>query len=150
MHEVQIMELALRKNDPNYSWLAGLDKCIKKELGLDNDNGMLNRNVGFDRNILHLPALWKRYHHQLEHGGWMAGGSGSFWISMIRVATSKRLEVACGKKHDGYDVDSARSAWDEDLIEEQTDSWNENVSMDCAHSGEYCGGAEYWDCFRVL
>jgi hypothetical protein len=74
----------------------------------------------FDERILHLPALWKR------------------------------LAVAQGEHHRGYSVDSAKSAWDEDTIEQETESWNEDVMMDHIHNGEWMGGPEYWATFEVL
>ena len=145
------MELALRKSDTDREWLAGLDKCIRQDSVLDIDMlmaGSPEGDVEFDKRILHLPVLWKKYHDRLLAG--RIGVGGSFWVAMIREATHKRLEVSRGEKHRGYDADSARSAWDKDSIEEQTESWNDDVLMDVNTDGEWMGGVEHWAKFAVL
>ncbi|KAK7178168.1 3'-5' exonuclease [Paraphaeosphaeria sporulosa] len=102
IHEVQMMELALRRNDSHRQWLATFDKCIAKDSNLSLDGLLLGvgyGDVALDDRILHLPILWKRYHdlltaHENNNGQ-------SFWIAQIREATQKRLEVSCGKEHVG-------------------------------------------------
>jgi hypothetical protein len=68
MHEVQMMELALRRSDHDREWLAGLDRCIAQDSSLK-VNILIpygpGGNKGFDERILHLPVLWKTYHDQL-------------------------------------------------------------------------------------
>lgn len=146
-----MMEVALRLEDTDREWLAGLDKCIAKDSNHNIDKLMplgLGRDVEFDKRILHLPSLWKKYHDQLADRHVMFYQS--FWVARIREATQKRLEVSYGKKHLGYDVDSARSGWDKEIIEEATDSWNEVVLMDTNTGGEWVGGEEHWSQFRKL
>jgi hypothetical protein len=131
-----MMELALRQSDTNREWLAGLDRCITRDSTLDTDvhipNG-LGGSKGFDERILHLPILWKKYHGRLLAN--RNGCGGSFWVARIREATQKRLAVSCGETHRGYGVDSAKSAWNKDSIEEDSDSWNDDVMMDSIHNG---------------
>lgn len=145
------MELALRQKDTDLEWLAGLDKCITQDSDLDIDKLMPDSpdgGAGFDKRILHLPVLWKKYHDQLVKGRFGVGES--FWVAMIREATQRRLEVSRGEKHKGYDINSARSGWDRDSIEEQSDSWNDDVMMDAHTQGEWLGGAEHWAQFDML
>lgn len=143
-----MMELALRRRDPGREWLAGLDKCITQDSGLEFDKLTLEGGAEFDKRILHLPVLWKKYHDQLVGGRFGVGGS--FWVAMIREATQKRLEASRCEKHGGYDADSARSGWDRDSIEEQGECWNEDVMMDADTEGEFLGGAEHWAKFDLL
>jgi hypothetical protein len=102
--------------------------------------------IKFDKRMLHLPVLWKKYHDQLAKGH----DRKPFWVARIREATQKRLEVSRGEKHRGYDADGARSGWYKDSIEHQTDSWNDDVLMDINSGGEFLGGAEHWAKFDVL
>ena len=150
IHEVQMMELALRKRNTDREWLAGLDKCITQDSGLDVDKlmpGIPDGVAGFDKRMLHLPVLWKKYHYQLVQG---PNGTGKpWWVAKIREATQKRLEVSRGEKHRGYDTDGARSGWDKDSIEEWTDYWNDEVMMDI-NSGDKLLGPEYWAKFHVF
>jgi hypothetical protein len=108
----------------------------------------LGGSKGFDERILHLPILWKKYHGRLLAN--RNGCGGSFWVVRIREATQKRLAVSCGETHRGYGVDSAKSAWNKDSIEEDSDSWNDDVMMDSIHNGEFLGGAEHWAKFDTL
>jgi hypothetical protein len=67
-----MMELALRRGDPGREWLAGFDKCITQDLGFSVNkplSGSLAMVAGIDPRIVHLPGLWKKYHHQLVGGG---------------------------------------------------------------------------------
>jgi hypothetical protein len=51
------MELALRRNDNDRGWLAGLDKCIADDSDLDIDFAMLcnmSSGMGMDGRILRL------------------------------------------------------------------------------------------------
>lgn len=152
IHELQMMELALRESDPNRQWLVGLDKCIAKNSRLDLQNLMLDGpdyGVNLDHRILHLPSLWKNYQEQL--GTRVCGVfTKSFWIAEVRQATKKRLEVSRGRHHAGHDVNSARSGWCKEYIEEQTEIWNEDVMMDSHHNGEWLGGEEHWRQFEAL
>jgi hypothetical protein len=146
-----MMELALRPYDNQHEWLAGLDQCIGRDLSLGTNTPIVGGMGGvkeFDERILYLPALWKTYHDRLTSGGFGVGGS--FWIAQIREATRKRLQVSQGETHWGYSIDGARSAWDKESIEEQSDSWNEDVVMDAQNYGEWVGGAEYWAKFEML
>jgi hypothetical protein len=146
-----MMELALRRSDYDRKWLAGLDRCIVQDSSL-NLNVLAPRGPGenkaFDERILHLPVLWKTYHDQLLAN--RNGIGGSFWVAKIREATQKRLAVSCGETHRGYSVDGARSAWDKEDIEEQTESWNDDVMQDCITAGEFVGGAAHWAKFNML
>jgi hypothetical protein len=145
-----MMELALRPRNTDHEWLAGLDKCIAKDSSLDIDVLMpdvLDKSHGFNERILHLPVLWKKYHDRVVKGS--NGIGGSFWISLIREATQKRLAVSCGENHIGYSIDSVKSTWDKDSIEEESESWNEDVMMDTMHHGEWMG-AGHWAKFDVL
>ncbi|RYN63054.1 hypothetical protein AA0117_g12853 [Alternaria alternata] len=145
IHEVQMLELALRQGDGSREWLAGLDQCIARDSDLEIEMHVpagLCRSIRYDERILHLPVLWKKYHDRLL--------GKSFWVATIREATQKRLAVSCGGSHRGYSVDSARSAWDRDSIEEERDSWNDDVMMDHIHNGDWLGGAEHWAKFDVL
>ncbi|PVH93239.1 hypothetical protein DM02DRAFT_733234 [Periconia macrospinosa] len=151
IHEIQLMELALRRSDNNREWLAGFDKCIENDSDLDVDAAMLGNGssgIGIDERILHLPVLWKKYHGQLISGRFGVGGS--FWIMMIREATQKRLEVSHGEEHRGYLVNGARSGWYRESIEEVSESWNDDLMMDISTDGEFLGGAEHWAQFNVL
>ncbi|KAF2492831.1 hypothetical protein BU16DRAFT_620148 [Lophium mytilinum] len=145
IHELQMMEVALRRSDRDREWLAGLDRCIAQDSDLAGGMGV---GVVFDRRILHLPILWQKYHGQLTRGGFDVGGP--FWIMMIREATKERLEVARSEKHRGYDADGARSGWWEESIQERSDSWNEGVMMDPYTEGEFMGGKDHWTQFDVL
>jgi hypothetical protein len=141
------MELALRHGDPGREWLAGFDKSITQDLGYSVNkplSGSPAMVAGIDPRIVHLPGLWKKYHHQL------VGGGQSFWVSMIREATQKRLGVSRGETHLGYDIDSAKSGWHEEIIDEQREDWNEDVLMDHRHKGDWVGGTEYWAKFSML
>ncbi|KAF2113847.1 hypothetical protein BDV96DRAFT_688750 [Lophiotrema nucula] len=149
IHEVQLMELALRQKDRGREWLVGLDKCIIQDSDLDVDKvtaGSPSGAAGFDMRILHLPVLWAKYHDQLTSGR----NGAAFWISMIREATTKRLEVSRGEKDRGYVDDGAKSGWYKEIIDERTDSWNDDVLMDAIHGGEYLGGNEHWSKFKLL
>jgi hypothetical protein len=146
-----MMELALRLRDTDREYYAGLDKCIANDSSLDIATlmpGGLNRSQEFDNRILHLPVLWKKYHNRLRTD--RHGSGSSFWIANIREATQKRLAVSCGEIHKGYSVDSVKSVWDKDTIEQESDSWNEDVMMDTNTSGEFLGGEEHWAKFSVL
>jgi hypothetical protein len=59
------------------------------------------------------------------------------------------LEVSRGR-HVGRDVNSARSGWSKEYIEEKTESWNEDVSMDNIHNGKWLGGEKHWRQFETL
>ncbi|KAH7379116.1 hypothetical protein DE146DRAFT_761317 [Phaeosphaeria sp. MPI-PUGE-AT-0046c] len=145
IHEVQMMELALRQSDNDREWLAGLDRCIAQDSDLDIDvhiPASFGGSKGFNEKILHLPSLWKNYHDCLLMN--RNGFGGSFWVAQIREATQKRLAVSCGETHEGYGVDCAKTAWNRDSIEENTESWNDDVMMDHIHHGEILGGAEHW------
>jgi hypothetical protein len=146
-----MMELALRRRDNAREWLAGLDRCIAQDSSLD-VNMLISdgpgRNIEFDERILHVPVLWKKYHDQLLAN--RNGIGGSFWVSNIREATRKRLAVSCGVNHTGYSVEGARSAWNRDIIEEQSESWNDDVMMDCNTAGEFLGGEAHWAKFNTL
>lgn len=146
-----MMELALRRGDYDHEWLAGLDRCVAQDSRLD-VNTLIpcgsGGNRGFDERILHLPVLWKGYHDQLLAN--RNGVGGPFWVANIREATRKRLAVSCGETHRGYSVDGAKSKWDKDSIEEQTESWNDDVMMDSTTAGEFLGGAEHWAKFAML
>jgi hypothetical protein len=144
-----MMELALRKGDKDRKWLYGLDECLSRGLDILPPY-RADKDKEFDERILHLPALWKKYHDCLTVDGHRFGNGGGFWVLQIRDATRKRLAVAQGEHHRGYSVDSAKSAWDEDTIEQETESWNEDVMMDHIHNGEWMGGPEYWATFEVL
>lgn len=145
------MELALRRSDYDREWLAGLDRCIAQDSSL-HINALISDGLGgneeFDERILHLPVLWKKYHDRLLAN--RNGVGGSFWVANVREATRKRLAVSCGGIHRGYSVDGAKSAWDKDSIEEQTESWNDDVMMDSITAGEFLGGAEHWVKFNML
>ena len=141
------MELALRQGDPGREWLASFDKCITQDLGYSINQPLSGSPAivaRIDPRIVHLPGLWKKYHDQLVDSG------NSFWVSMIREATQKRLGVSRGETHPGYNVDSARSGWHRKIIEEQCENWNEDVLMDDQRNGEWVGGREYWAKFSVL
>lgn len=145
------MELALRQSDDDREWLAGLDKCIANDSDLDVDVAMLGNissGMGIDGRILHLPVLWKKYHGQLASGRFGVGGS--FWISMVRKAIQERLEASHGEKHGEYHTNGARSGWYREMIEEATESWNDDVMMDISTGGEWMAGAEHWAQFEVL
>ncbi|EMD86661.1 hypothetical protein COCC4DRAFT_200501 [Bipolaris maydis ATCC 48331] len=151
IHEVQMMELALRRRDIDRMWLAGFDRCISRDSNLDMSMLVfegLGRINEFDERILHLPVLWKKYHDRLLAN--RNGVGGPFWVARIRDATQKRLAVSCGETHRGYSVDSAKGTWDRESIEEQTDSWNDDVMMDAITGGEWLGGAEHWAKFDML
>jgi hypothetical protein len=108
---MQMMELALRHRDPGREWLASFDKCITQDLGYSNNKPLSGSPAvvaGIDSRIVHLPGLWKKYH---DHG------EESFWVSMIREATQKRLRVSRREIHLRYD--SAKSGWHKEIIEEQ-------------------------------
>lgn len=140
------MEVALRKRDTDREWLAGLDKCITQDSSLDVDKLMPSSPdgiAGFDKRILHLPVLWKKYHDQLVG---RRNGS-SFWVARIRDATQKRLEVSRGEKHRGYDADGARSGWDKNKIEEWTEHWNNDLMVEINAGGE---GLESYAKFHVF
>jgi hypothetical protein len=146
-----MMEVALRRSDSDREWLSGFDKCIINDSDFDVNEaaaGILSSGTKIDTRVLHLPVLWKKYHDQLTSGRFGVGGS--FWIARIREATQKRLEVSTGKKHIGYDVNSAKSGWYRESIEERTESWNDDVMMDIDTEGEFLGGAEHWAKFKVL
>jgi hypothetical protein len=146
-----MMELALRRKDTDHEWLAGLGKCIANDSSLDLNMLALsisNIHGEIDKRILHLPVLWEKYHSQLIDR--RNGHGGSFWIAMIREATQKRLAVSRGEKHMGYGIDSARSAWDKDSIEEACESWNDDVLTDANTNGEWIGGAVHWAKFEIL
>jgi hypothetical protein len=67
-----MMELTLRHGDPGREWLAGFDKCITQDLGFSVNkplSGSPAMVAGIDPRIVHLPGLWKKYHHQLVGGG---------------------------------------------------------------------------------
>ncbi|EUC27294.1 hypothetical protein COCCADRAFT_31190 [Bipolaris zeicola 26-R-13] len=145
IHEVQMMELALRRRGMDRMWLAGFGRCISRDSNLDM-NMLVFEGFGriddFDERILHLPVLWKKYHDRLLAN--RNGVGGPFWVARIRDATQKRLAVSCGETHRGYSIDRAKSTWDRESIEEQTDSWNDDVMMDAITGGEWLGGAEHW------
>lgn len=145
------MELALRHSDYDREWLAGLDRCIAQDSSLDVNVLMsygVDGNKEFDERILHLPVLWKEYHGRLLSNRNRVRGS--FWVANIREATRKRLAVSCGEIHRGYSVNGAKSAWDKDSIQEQTESWNDNVMMDSITAGNFLGSAEHWSKFSML
>ena len=146
-----MMELALRRSDYDREWLAGLDRCIAQDSSL-NVNGLVphgpSGNKKFDARILHLPGLWKKYHDQLLAN--RIGIGGSFWVARIREATQKRLAVSCGETPRGYSVDGARSSWDKESIEEQTESWNDDVMQDYLTAGKWVGGVAHWAIFNTL
>ena len=78
-------------------------------------------------------------------------------IASIREATCVRLRSSQGDKSRGYGrygyrapIDGARSGWDKKFIDEQFESWNEDVLMDLLRHGEWLGGEEHWSKFRVL
>jgi hypothetical protein len=131
------MEVALRSGDNNREWLASLDQCIAKDSSRDNYGVGTNSNPDFDQRILHLPVLWKTYHDRLK------GGQNAFWVAQVREAMQKRLDVAMGKAHSGYSIETAKSAWDKDSIAVQRDSWNDDVLDDHVTKGESLGGAEH-------
>jgi hypothetical protein len=140
-----MMELALRHRDPGREWLASFDKCITQDLGYSNNKPLSGSPAvvaGIDSRIVHLPGLWKKYHDQL------VDGEESFWVSMIREATQKRLRVSRREIHLRYD--SAKSGWHKEIIEEQLENWNEDVLMDDRLDGEWVGGRKYWEKFSVL
>jgi hypothetical protein len=140
-----MMELALRHRDPGREWLASFDKCITQDLNYSNNKPLSGSPAivaGIDSRIVHLPGLWKKYHDQL------VDGEESFWVSMIREATQKRLRVSRRETHLRYD--SARSGWHKEIIEEQLENWNEDVLMDDRLNGEWVGGRKYWEKFSVL
>jgi hypothetical protein len=144
-----MMEVALRQRDTDREWLASFDKCITRDLGVDFNKFIsrsLDGNVGFDKRILHLPFLWKKYHDQLASH--RVRGGMSFWVAMIRNATQKRLGKSRGEDQDRDTL--ARSGWDKDIIDEQCDSWNDDVMMDDITGGEFLGGAEHWAKYDVL
>ena len=144
-----MMEVALRQRDTDREWLAPFDRCITRDSDLDVSkltSGSLYGNVRFDRKILHLPFLWKKYHDQLTKRRF--GEGMAFWVAMIREATHKRLEASHGENQNRHTL--ARSGWDEDIIQEQRDSWNDDVMMDVNTGGEFLGGVEHWARFDVL
>lgn len=141
-----MMEVALRESDGRREWLIGLNKCIEQDSELDNSNFMIEgvRRDCFDKRILHLPFLWKKYNDLLTtHEQWGMG----FWISMIREATQKRLDAS---KDGNESMDSRRSGWDLEMIEDRTESWNNDVEMDDYTNGEWLGGQEYWVRFDIF
>jgi hypothetical protein len=99
IHEVQMMELALRRSDYDREWLAGFDQCIAQDSSLD-VNVLIPDGPGgnkeFDERVLHLPVLCKKYQDQLFAN--RNGVGGSFWVANIREATRKRLAVSCGRR----------------------------------------------------
>jgi hypothetical protein len=147
-----MMELALRPSDSDREWLAKFDKCIARDSNID-INVLMPDGLGwsnqFDKRILHLPALWRKYHNGLlaNHNNF---GGGGFWVAKIREATQKRLAVSCGESHLGYSIDSAESGWDKEMIEEETEVWNDGLLDDAYHHGEILGGAEHWAKFDML
>ncbi|ENI06505.1 hypothetical protein COCC4DRAFT_134240 [Bipolaris maydis ATCC 48331] len=146
VHEVQMMEIALRQSDSHCEWLARFDTCIDRDSRLNTSTFSFKgvRGNGFDKRILHLPFLWKKYHDQLTtRSQWGMG----FWISMIREATQKRLEAP---RTENNSMNGPRSGWDLEFIEDQTESWNNDVEMDAYTNGEWLGGQEYWARFEVL
>jgi hypothetical protein len=149
---VQLLEIALRPSDTDREWLAGFDKCIRRDSDPNIDLIVVNARGGsnrFDKRILHLPVLWRKYHDQL-HANRNGFGDRSFWVAQIREETRTRLTVACGEERPGYNVDSALSPWDSDILDEKTESWNDDVWMDNRHNGEWVGGAGHWAKFEVL
>ncbi|EMD87306.1 hypothetical protein COCHEDRAFT_1113482 [Bipolaris maydis C5] len=140
------MEIALRQSDSHCEWLARFDTCIDRDSRLNTSTFSFKgvRGNGFDKRILHLPFLWKKYHDQLTtRSQWGMG----FWISMIREATQKRLEAP---RTENNSMNGPRSGWDLEFIEDQTESWNNDVEMDAYTNGEWLGGQEYWARFEVL
>lgn len=142
------MELALRRADTDREWLAGLDKCIERDSDLDVDKVFPFGLEGFDNRILHLLRLWKNYHGKLARSHGRAGVP--FWIAMIREATQKRLEVSRHEKQMGHSIDGARSGWYKVIIEDERDSWDDDVMKDIYTGGEFLGGEEHWAKYRVL
>jgi hypothetical protein len=149
IHEVQMMEVALRKDGRDRMWLASFDKCIAKDSSLNIDQETLqDLQTDFDPKIVHLPVLWKKHHSRLAEG--RRRNRGAFWIAMIRDSTHERLEISRGKKQDHYGVGSGSTGWSQDWYETQTEIWDEDVFMDCKMGGEWLGGEAHWSQFAVL
>ena len=69
---------------------------------------------------------------------------------MIREATQKRLAVSRGEHHKGYSIDSAKSVWYRKTIDEERESWNDDVMTDINTDGDYLAGAKHWARFEIL
>jgi hypothetical protein len=68
----------------------------------------------------------------------------------LSIQGTPGVGVSRGETHPRYDVDSAKSGWDEEIIEEQREDWNEDVLMDYRHNGDWVGAREHWAKFSVL
>lgn len=150
IHEVQMMEVAVRREDANHEWLASFDKCIRQDsdlVGGELTSGDLYGNLRFDERILHLPFLWRKYHGRMtEQRGF--GESTGFWVAMVRGATRERLQGS--HRGDQKRSNPAKTGWDRETIRDQTDFWNDDVLMDVMKNGKWVGGAEHWANYDIL
>jgi len=120
VHEIQMMELATRRDDHHKERLASWQKLIEQEQVVLPLWKKDSSTYFSDQRVLSLPQLWSKYHRRLTVDGT------AFWVAMVRQATKERLLST--QPHDRTkNVLSSQSPWYEELIQDERDTWNDDV-----------------------
>ena len=141
-----MIELAVLEGNHAREWLVSLDRCISRDSDLDvnalmpDDWTDVNQ---YDSRIPHLPVLVQNIPRPVTCKPLPIRPRG-FWVSAkIWDDSQSQLAVSCGKTHWQYDADSAHSNWCRKCIDEETDTWDDELMHNEYHGGEILG-AEHW------
>jgi len=152
--ELQLMELAVRNLQPgtiggSQKFLFGLAKCVANQKtisaetkeewclmkgqsgGLQLQRPLQRETIKYcERHVAIFPRLYKAYNAKLGQKGM------AFWRVEIRCATKNRVVFSQSSTYDGNSKDMAIGPWTPSGIEEERDSWNEEIILE-ARLGEW-------------
>jgi exonuclease 3'-5' domain-containing protein 1 len=164
--DIQLLELTLRNYPKDF--VAGLAKCVEKDLVLSEANKQKWRHVKergsqlydpnkggsyevFDERPLHpeivqycvqdvelLPELWAIY------GAKLRSPSNGFWRSMVREATKRRIKDSQHPGYNGQAKSKVCGPWDSHNIHDATEDWNDDVTMWGMNAGMFLDEDDCW------
>ncbi|KAF9767146.1 hypothetical protein IL306_000346 [Fusarium sp. DS 682] len=153
IHDLQLMELASRKDGESKKFLSGLQKCINQDLPSSNMEKIRRLNTeettnmhlyntfghnpnGSMRRIEIFPELWSVYNRRLSRE------KNSVWLHLMRQESEQRVHDS--KRKAGSYPERQRWGpevfWDHEQRQIAIDAWNNGILLE-----ERLGGVEISD-----
>ncbi|KAL3425169.1 hypothetical protein PVAG01_04450 [Phlyctema vagabunda] len=171
IRELQLMELACRPELAGrtgcWEFVSSLAQCIAKDSSMSAAGKMQwhrNRGLAYQlstpekdggdrifnerplrpevvqyctQNVQFLPDLFSVYNRQLRRGGQ------AFWRVRVRESTRDRIKLSQSLSYDGSSKSHARG-WSDEVIEELTELWNEDLEMEDMIGENVWGENDEW------
>lgn len=158
VQDLQLMELATKRQGRSTKYVCGLAKCIERDVQMtaeqkrkwldvkekvrqafSSETGgiqdiFIQRPITeqirmyCSQDVAYLPDLWKTYASEV-----CKPNDSGFWRYMIRKTSKARVELSQSKNYNDEARNKVLSPWYAELIQEETDDWNEDV-MDLGYN----------------